>query len=424
MRRQLAVLVASTTSIVVIAFLLPLALLVRELAENRAVRDATQDAQNVALLVGVIGEGRRLGTAVELVNQQSPRRTTVFFNDGSEVGAPADRSAVVKQASRGLAFAAKTGEGYEVLQPVATAQGRQVVRVLVPSDQLTSGVRRAWLVLAGLGAVLIAVALAVADRLARRVTSPLRNLAQATHQLGEGRLDVRVDPVGPPEVVELATVVNLLAHRIQALLAAERELVADLSHRLRTPITALRLDSEGLRDPEEAQRLTADVDALERSVDDVIRDARRPVETDVAADAAQVVRERVAFWAALADDQGRPVHLDLPASAVSVAVSRSDLGAAVDALLENALSYTPDGSAVHVRLEPLDSGGAVLHVDDAGPGFPGDIAPGRGRSGGGSTGLGLDIARRTATESGGRLHIGRSDAGGAAIRLELGPPAS
>jgi signal transduction histidine kinase len=423
MRRQLAVLVTSTTSVVVIAFLVPLALLVRELAEDRSVRAATQEAQNIALLVGVIGEGHRLDTAVGLVNQQNSRETTVFLSDGGVVGAPAERSVAVRRAAEGLAFAAETGDGYEVLQPVATSQGRQVVRVLVPESQLHEGVGQAWLILAALGAGLIAVALVVADRLARRIAGPLGDLAEATQQLGEGRLDVRVEPVGPPEIVELSSVVNRLARRIQALLAAEREAVADLSHRLRTPITALRLDSEGLRDPAEAERVGRDVDALERAVDDVIREARRPADAYVWVDAVEAVRDRVAFWAALADDQHRSLRLQLPTVALPVALSRSDLGAVLDALLENALSYTPDGVTVHVRVEPREGGGAILTVEDEGPGFP-DATQARGSSGAGSTGLGLDIARRTATASGGRLELGRGAAGGASVHLELGPPRS
>ncbi len=422
MRRQLAVLVASTTSVVVIAFLLPLALLVRELAQDREVQSATQDAQNVALLVGVVGEGPQLETAVRLVNQQSERRTTVFLSDGTVVGAQATRSSAVERASRGLSFAAESADGYEVLQPVATEEGRQVVRVLVPEDQLDSGVSQAWLVLAALGAGLIVVALIVADRLAKRIARPLGDLAEATHGLGEGRLDVRVDPVGPPEVVELATVVNRLAQRIQVLLAAERELVADLSHRLRTPITALRLDSDGLRHPDEASRLGSDVDALERAVDDVIRDARRPIEADASVDAVEVVRRRVEFWSALAEDQGRSLDTVLPAIPLPVALLDSDLGAALDALLENALSYTPERTRIHVRLEPRQGGGAVLVIEDEGHGFPDDAALDRGSSRTGSTGLGLDIARRTAAASGGVLQLGRSRYGGAAVRLELGPP--
>ena len=65
----------------------------------------------------------------------------------------------------------------------------------------------------------------------------------------------RVEPAGPPEIVEVGDTLNRLAERIVELLAAERELVADLSHRLRTPITALRLDAERLADPDERQRV-------------------------------------------------------------------------------------------------------------------------------------------------------------------------
>lgn len=422
MRRQLAVLVASTTSVIVIAFLIPLALLVRELAEDRAVAAATQEAQNASLLVGVLGPGPDLERAVGLVNQQSPWRTTVFLLDGTDVGVQAPRTAGVRDAFAGRAFAADTDAGYEVLQPVETGTGRAVVRTFVPDDELRSGVGRAWLLLAGLGGGLIIVALVVADRLARRIARPLGDLADATHRLGEGELDVRVDTAGPPEVVELGAVVNRLAGRIQTLLAAERELVADLSHRLRTPITALRLDTEALQNEGEAARLGADVDALERAVDEVIRHARRPMEADAAADAVDVVRERVAFWSALADDQDRPVHLALPPRPVMVGISPADLAAALDALIENALSYTPDETAVHVRLEASAAGGGVLVVEDEGAGLPDVEAVGRGSSGAGSTGLGLDIARRTAAASGGRLELGSGPAGGALVRMVLGPP--
>jgi signal transduction histidine kinase len=422
MRRQLAVLVAAITALVVIAFLVPLALLVRELAEDRAVRAGTQDAQNTALLVGVLGPGARLETAVDLSNQRSSRRTTIFLSDGSVIGAPARRSGSVDRAEAGLASSAETAAGYEILQPVATPEGRQVVRVLVPEEELRSGVQQAWLLLAGLGVALLLVAIAVADQLARRVTRPLGDLTQATHRLGEGDLQVRVDPHGPPEVTELAGVVNRLANRIQNLLAAEREQVADLSHRLRTPITALRLDTEGLRDAEESRRLSADVDALERAVDDVIVQARRPIEEHQTADAVDVVRSRVSFWSALAEDQGRVLHLNTPDAPAMVAVSAPDLAAALDALVENALSYTPEGVGIYVWLETRPGGGAVLAVEDEGPGFDVGQSPARGQSSEGSTGLGLDIARRTAEASGGRMSIGSRRGGGASVQIELGPP--
>ena len=338
MRRQLAVLVAATTSLVVIAFLVPLGLLVPDFAENRVIKDATRDAQTVALLVGVLGDDARLDTTIALFNQRSSRRITVFLDNGDTIGAPADLSSTVERAVNGLALSGATEDGYEVLQPVTTPEGRYVVRVLVPPEDLRTGVWRARLILAGLGLALLIVAMLAADRVARRVAKPLGALAAATHQIGEGRLDVEVEAVGPPEVVELATVVNRLSRRIQALLAAERELVADLSHRLRTPITALRLDSEGLRDPDEARRLGDDVDMLERAVDDIIREARRPTASDRAVDSVAIVRQRVSFWSALAEDQGRAIHVDTPALPVPVSVAGPDLSAALDALIQNALA--------------------------------------------------------------------------------------
>ena len=212
------------------------------------------------------------------------------------------------------------------------------------------------------------------------------------------------------------------ADRIDELLVAERESVADLSHRLRTPLTALRLDAEALRDPAEAGRLGADVAAVERTVDEVIRGARRAVREGGRAgcDAVAVVADRTAFWAVLAEDQGRPWQVTLPAEQQPVRLTAADLGAAVDALLGNVFAHTPETAAVEVRVGREDDVVAV-EVADRGPGLPSE-AQARGHSGAGSTGLGLDIARRTAEASGGRLRVEDRPGGGARITLLLGPP--
>jgi signal transduction histidine kinase len=423
MRRQLVVLVASVTALVVIAFLVPLALLVRELAQDSALSAARQDVQNVALLVGVLQSREELASVVELADERTGRRTTVFLPGGATVGAGASPTANVQRAQGGLAFDASVAAGREVLQPVATAQGPAVVRTFVPAEQLRRGVRGAWALLAALGLGLIAVAVLVADRLARSIARPLLDLARAADELGSGRLDTRVQPDGPAEVRQLGTVVNGLAGRIQALLRSEREVVADLSHRLRTPITTLRLDAEALRDREEAERIGADVDALEAAVTEVIREARRhAASAPPVADAVAVVRERVEFWGVLAEDQGRTLSTDLPPGELHVAVGAGDLAAAVDALLQNVLAHTPEGTAFAVRLRAgVDT--VTLTVEDDGPGFADASAPSRGRSGAGSTGLGLDIARRTAQASGGRLCVGSGASGGARVELRLGRPA-
>ena len=212
---------------------------------------------------------------------------------------------------------------------------------------------------------------------------------------------------------------NRLADRIDQLIAEERETVADMSHRLRTPMTALRLDAESLRDPAEAERIGAHVSALERMLTAVIRAARRPQREGrlPSCDATAVVGDRIGFWSALAEDQGRPATTELPDGPLPVRAAREDLAAAVDALLENVIAHTPEGTAFAVRLTPTATG-ARLEVTDDGPGLPAE-APERGRSDRGSSGLGLDIARRCAEASGGSMTLDATPAGGTAIVLEL-----
>jgi signal transduction histidine kinase len=166
------------------------------------------------------------------------------------------------------------------------------------------------------------------------------------------------------------------------------------------------------------------VDELTRGVDDVIREARRTIREGVEArcDATSVVSERVAFWQVLAEDQHRRLSLLLPDRPSWVRVSRPDLEAAMDALLGNVLSHTEEGIGFGVELR-RDGTAVLVSVRDDGPGFPDPSLLERGRSGAGSTGLGLDIARRTALASGGALQVESPAGGGAVVTMRLGPPA-
>jgi signal transduction histidine kinase len=114
--------------------------------------------------------------------------------------------------------------------------------------------------------------------------------------------------------------------------------------------------------------------------------------------------------------------LDLPSQACEVRVSGEDLAAAVDALLHNVFQHTADTTPMAVSLLPVSTGGAVLVVTDNGDGLPDQPVERRGTSTAGSSGLGLDIVRRTAEASGGSVRLGRSAAGGAAVEVRLGGP--
>lgn len=417
-------LVAATTLLVLVAFLVPLALLVRNVAADRTVNAATREAESVAAIVLTVDRPTLKGAVDQLGNgggQDYP--LTVFYPNGSRVGASAPVSPAVRLARSGRSVTADTDGGREILVAVQGGPGgTTVVRAFVSDEQLHAGVARTWLILALLGVSLLALSLLVADRLARSIVRPTTSLARITRRLAGGEKEARADAHrGPPEVRDVAAGLNLLANRIGELLAAERESVAGLSHRLRTPLTALKLNIESVRDDGDRTRLAEAADSVERTVDSVITDARRPVREGVTAscDAAAAVHDRVAFWSALAEEEERPVRSEVPEVAVPVRVTTEDLTAAVDALLGNVFAHTPPGTAFAVRLVPRDSGGATLTVADDGPGLP-DSTPSAG--GQGSTGLGLDIVRRTAASSGGRLRVGRSPGGGAEIAVELGAP--
>ncbi|GII59714.1 two-component sensor histidine kinase [Planotetraspora thailandica] len=430
MRRWLAVLVAATTSLVLVALLVSLGSLVRRLVESGAVSEATAEAQSVAAVVGT-ADADGLALTAERTSASSGHAITVFLPDGGVIGLPAARSPAVELAARGRSLVAETPSGMEVLVAVqGVPGGTAVVRAFLTRQDLTRGVREVWLGMLVLGLALIGVGIFVADRLARAMTRPMTGLARVSHRLAAGDLAARTDVSGPPEVRDVGLALNHLAGRISDLLAEERETAADISHRLRTPLTGLRLEVESLPDPESAARLQARVDALERAVTSVITDVRRRTRESADCDAVSVVRERVTFWAVLAEDQDRPVELDLPQAPLKVSAGAADLSACVDALLGNVFAHTPEGTPFSVRLSPT-SRGVLLRVADSGPGFqplPDAALPDtdglleRGRSGAGSTGLGLDIARRTAETSGGSLQIATTPGGGATVILELGTP--
>jgi signal transduction histidine kinase len=262
-----------------------------------------------------------------------------------------------------------------------------------------------------------------ADRLGRSVVRPVTELSDAAHRWGEGELDTRVVPGGPEEIAEVGEAFNILAGRLDALLAAERESVADLSHRLRTPLTALRMQAETLSDSDEAAALKADIDELERAVDQLIQQARsKSVQASAteSTDLGEVVTHRAAFWSVLADEQGRPTSLRVDPGPHPVPLPRADLGAMVDVLIENVFAHTPAGSGYRLSVGDQADGRPTLVLSDEGPGFADLGVLGRGRSGAGSTGLGLDIVVRTAERTGGGVRVGTSVDGGAEITVVFG----
>ncbi|MCL6298627.1 sensor histidine kinase [Streptomyces kronopolitis] len=434
MRWALVKVALAVTTMVVVAFAIPLGLVVKELARDRAYGSAERQAATIGPVLAITTDRTQLERAVASAETGPGGRIGVHVPASGKKGRPAEIGA--RRAARAdVAAAVKLGRasispvrgGSVLLQPTAVASGIAVVEVFVPDASLTNGVMTSWAVLAGVGLALVIGSVAVADRLGTRMVRPAERLAGAARDLGRGKLGVRVREDGPRELRLAASAFNSMADQVVQLLANERELAADLSHRLRTPLTVLRLNTASLGDTPAAEQTRAAVAQLEREVDQIIRTVReQKAQTQQTAagagcDAAEVIRARMGFWSALAEDEGRTVRIAGADRPVRVPVARPELAAALDAMLGNVFRHTPEGTAFAVDVHHADEAVIVL-VSDAGPGIDDpDQALRRGHGGGGegSTGLGLDIVRRLAESTGGDVRLSRSVLGGTEVRVWL-----
>ncbi|MFD4258404.1 sensor histidine kinase [Streptomyces sp. NPDC058534] len=439
MRWALVKVSLAVTAMVVVAFAVPLGLVIREMARDRAFSNAEREAAAVAPALSITTDrdqlervvasaGSDAGMAVHIpASGEQTDRTDGAGQRAADIGrqrATDEDIAAVREMGR--ASTTEVDGGSTLLQPVALSSGEiAVVEVYVPESEVTNGVATAWAVLAAVGAALIVGSVAVADRLGVRMVRPAQRLVEGAHQLGEGRLGSRVPVEGPNELRLAAVAFNSMADQVVQLLANERELAADLSHRLRTPLTVLRLNAASLGDGPAAEQTRSAVEQLEREVDTIIRTARDAKPQTAAAgpgagcDAAEVVRERMGFWSALAEDEGRKWRVAGADRPVRIPVARADLAASLDALLGNVFRHTVEGTAFAVDLHNGEDAVIVL-VSDAGAGIPDPeaaMARGRGSGSDGSTGLGLDIVRRMAESTGGDVRIGSSVLGGTEVRI-------
>lgn len=430
MRWALVKVCLAVTTMVVVAFAIPLGLVIKEMARDRAFSNAEREAAAVAPALSITTDRDQLERVVASAGSESEMAVHIPASaDAQAVDIGRQRAAdgdIATVRKLGRASTTEVDGGSTLLQPVALSSGEiAVVEVYVPEAEVSNGVATAWAVLAGVGVALIVGSVAVADRLGVRMVQPAQRLVEGAHELGEGKLGSRVPVEGPTELRLAAVAFNSMADQVVQLLANERELAADLSHRLRTPLTVLRLNAASLGDGPAAEQTRAAVAQLEREVDTIIRTAREAKPQTAAAgpgagcDAAEVVRERMAFWSALAEDEGRKVRVAGVERPVRIPVARADLAAALDALLGNVFRHTPEGTAFAVDVHNGEDAVIVL-VSDAGPGIrdpEAAMARGRGSGSAGSTGLGLDIVRRLAEETGGDVRIGASVLGGTEVRI-------
>ena len=247
MRRRITVLVALISTALLISFLVPLALLVRTLAEDRGIAMIDQTARNVGILVSGISDPSQLASLVDVAVATSGVAAGVISPSGERLGTIDNlNEAEVRRARGGEAFSVIDAAGGRVYVPIALDAGTSVVVARIPVEDLYAGVAEAWWTIGATGTALLAVSLLIAAQASRRISEPLLEVAATAHRLRDGDLTARAEESGPSETKELAAALNGLAERISGLLVEARADVGELAHRLRTPVTALRLDLDAV----------------------------------------------------------------------------------------------------------------------------------------------------------------------------------
>lgn len=325
------------------------------------------------------------------------------------------------------------GELLYVAVPVESAAGTLgAVRVTYSAAALNEAVRDNWLRLGLLSLVVLVAVTIVGIVLARQVTRPVRLLEAAAQTLAGGDLGQRVTPTGgAPELASLGQTFNEMAHRIETLVTSQRAFIADASHQLRTPLTALRLRLENLEDavpePDRAAVATAiaETQRLARLVDGLLAIARAEAGTAALepVDIAAAARTRGDAWRLLTEENGISLEVDAPAAAWTEAIPGS-IEQILDNLISNAADASPPGTTITVAVH-RSAAGWEIHVRDQGPGLTAaererafDRFYSRGKPGKGS-GLGLAIVRQLVLASHGEIELVAADGGGLDAVLQV-----
>ena len=314
-------------------------------------------------------------------------------------------------------------------------RGRPVgaVRITQSIDAVHRAVKTSILDVAALAGVVLLLGIIAGALIAQQIARPIRRLDRAARRVAEGNLDTTVAVEGSTEQRSLSRTFNEMTGRIKRLLRVQQDFVADASHQLRTPLTGLRLRLEGLAErfrgdgsvERELGAAMGEIDRLSLIVDELLI-LSRAGEHELPGerlDLGEVARRAADRWRAAAADRGIEIEVETAAGAAEGWCAAPDLERSLDALVENALAYSP--AETTVRLEAAPGRIAVL---DEGPG----LSPGEeeavferfsrgsaGRRGAKGTGLGLAIARELTRQWGGEVRLRNRDDGGLAATIEL-----
>jgi signal transduction histidine kinase len=357
---------------------------------------------------------------------------------------PPERDAALTKAVRNGKSTTDWGSdfiwGRDLVITVPAKDGGRVVgavRIVYSTSGLTHRLWTIWGFRAGLAVAVLGVAALIGAVVARRLTRPLRELNAMASKFGDGDLTARSPVTGPPETQTLARTLNQGAERLETLVASQRIFVADASHQLRTPLTALRLSLDNIADGvddefvrEDVEQATAEVVRMSRLVNGLLVLARAEAKVTAAEPLPlhDIVAERLAVWRPAADERGVTIALRGSVDGrLLVLSSPGSLDQVLDNVLSNALEVSPDGGTITVRVR-TQGDEVVLSVLDEGPGMSDAEKSrafdrfwrGQGLTGRSGSGLGLAVVRQLVTDDGGTVTL--RDAPPVSASLDRGNP--
>ena len=305
--------------------------------------------------------------------------------------------------------------GITITRSASSPDGVKVTVMISARNAIRSIVRVSGLFLLGI-LVSLVVGWALAARFSRRLSAPLIYLSAQAEQIGSGQVRARVKPSGIEEIDLVQEELQRTGEKMARRLAAERQLAADASHQLRTPLTALSMRLEEIEMisteeevQEEARSCLEQVERLTTVVTELLDTNKRQASATEAIDVLEVFNTQREEWEEAFEKADRVLRFTDEAD-MPILADEAKIAQVLATLIENSLRYGAGTTWVHAR-NSVNSRGVIIEVSDEGEGVDAELAPyifENGVSGHGSSGIGLALAKDLIETMGGRIELSQA----------------